>query len=98
MGWGFRRSLRFGPFRINLSKSGIGYSVGMRGLRVGKDGKGRNYRALGIPGTGIFRRDYYPSNPNRTPINLGAWFAPPRIFILIPIFLVLLWALIKSLT
>jgi hypothetical protein len=39
MGWGFRRSINFGPLRINLAKSGVGYSVGTRGLRVGKDAR-----------------------------------------------------------
>jgi hypothetical protein len=59
MGWGFRRSINFGPLRINLAKSGVGYSVGTRGLRVGKDARGRNYSSLSIPATGIYRRDYY---------------------------------------
>jgi hypothetical protein len=53
MGWSFRRSFRFGPFRVNLSKSGVGYSVGTRGIRVGEDSEGRRYRSLNIPGTGI---------------------------------------------
>jgi Protein of unknown function (DUF4236) len=59
MGWGFRRSINFGPLRINLSKSGMGYSVGTRGLRVGKDVNGRTYSSVSIPATGIYRRDYY---------------------------------------
>jgi hypothetical protein len=58
MGWGIRRSVTFGPLRVNLSNSGIGYSVGTRGFRLGKDAKGRKYRAMSIPGTGIYRRDY----------------------------------------
>jgi hypothetical protein len=62
MGWGFRRSVNLGPLRLNLSKSGLGYSVGTRGFRVGKDAKGRKYRSLSIPQTGIFRRDYYSSS------------------------------------
>lgn len=40
MGWYLRKSLRLGPLRINLSKSGIGGSVGVRGLRVGTGPKG----------------------------------------------------------
>lgn len=93
MGWSFRRSLRFGLFRLNLSKSGIGYSVGVRGLRYGKDAKGRKYRALNLPGTGIYRRDYFPATPARP---RGSWFAPPRIFLLAALFLFLLWILIKA--
>jgi hypothetical protein len=58
MGWGFRRSINLGPLRINASKSGIGYSVGGRGFRIGKDAKGRRYTAASIPGTGIYNRNY----------------------------------------
>jgi hypothetical protein len=61
MGWNFRRSVNLGPLRINASKSGIGYSIGGRGFRVGKDAKGRKYTAVSIPGTGIYRRDYRQS-------------------------------------
>jgi Protein of unknown function (DUF4236) len=28
MGFFYRKSVNFGPFRVNLSKSGVGYSVG----------------------------------------------------------------------
>jgi hypothetical protein len=35
MSFYLRDSIRFGPFRLNLSKSGIGLSVGVTGLRVG---------------------------------------------------------------
>jgi hypothetical protein len=58
MGWGFRRSLKLGPLKLNFSKSGVGYSVGVRGLRVGKDAKGRSYTAASIPGTGLYSRTY----------------------------------------
>jgi hypothetical protein len=68
MGWSFRRSARFGPLRLNLSKSGIGYSVGFRGFRIGKDAKGRNYSQASIPGTGIYRRDYYRAAGPVTPV------------------------------
>lgn len=40
MGWYLRKSLRFGPLRFNLSKSGIGTSIGVKGLRVGTGPKG----------------------------------------------------------
>jgi hypothetical protein len=59
MGWNIRRSVNFGPLRINLSKSGLGYSVGTRGFRVGQDARGRRYRSLSIPKTGVYRRDYF---------------------------------------
>jgi len=58
MAWRFRKSIKLGPLRFNLSKSGIGTSVGVRGFRVGTDAKGRSYTAASIPGTGIYNRTY----------------------------------------
>lgn len=40
MGLYFRKSKSFGPFRINLSKSGVGISTGIKGLRVSTGPKG----------------------------------------------------------
>jgi hypothetical protein len=37
MGWNLRKGFNFGPLRINLSRRGVGYSVGARGLRIGRD-------------------------------------------------------------
>ena len=93
MGWSFRRSFRFGPFRVNLSKSGVGYSVGTRGIRVGEDSEGRRYRSLNIPGTGIFKRDYLSANPAKP---RRSWFARPLVFLLGAALLVVLWILMKS--
>jgi hypothetical protein len=53
MGWYFRRAIGFGPFRLNLSKSGLGWSVGRRGLRGGRDARGRRTTHASIPGTGV---------------------------------------------
>src|ERR1700722_17488825 len=64
MGWRFRKSINFGPLRINLSRKGAGVSVGGRGFRVGHDASGRTYSQTSIPGTGIYRRDYYKGNPS----------------------------------
>jgi hypothetical protein len=58
MVWSFRRSIKFGPVRINMSKSGVGYSVGGTGFRMGKDAKGRQYTQASIPGTGVYNRSY----------------------------------------
>jgi hypothetical protein len=43
MGWYIRRYIKVGPVRFNLSKSGIGTSVGVRGFRVGVRPNGRTY-------------------------------------------------------
>jgi len=53
MGFYFRRSVNLGPFRVNLSKSGVGYSVGGAGFRTGRSAKGRRYTSFNVPGTGM---------------------------------------------
>ncbi len=58
MGWNWRKAFNFGPLRVNLSKKGVGYSVGVRGYRVGRDAKGQDYNQTSIPGTGIYKRAY----------------------------------------
>lgn len=54
MGYRFRKSINLGGgFKINLSKSGIGYSWGIPGLRYTKLANGRERHTYSIPGTGI---------------------------------------------
>ena len=53
MGWRFRKSINFGPFRMNFSKKGIGYSVGGKGYRLTKKADGGIRQTISIPGTGI---------------------------------------------
>lgn len=54
MGLRYRKSINLGGgFRINLSKSGIGYSWGVKGYRVTKTAKGTTRKTASIPGTGI---------------------------------------------
>ena len=54
MTWRLRRSVGFGPVRVNLSGRGIGYSIGVPGLRVGVRSTGRRYRTTSVPGTGLY--------------------------------------------
>jgi hypothetical protein len=54
MGLRYRKSFHLGGgVRINLSKSGVGYSWGGKGFRVSKTAKGTTRRTASIPGTGI---------------------------------------------
>ena len=54
MGLRYRKSINLGGgFRVNLSKSGVGYSFGGKGYRVTKTAKGTTRRTASIPGTGI---------------------------------------------
>ncbi|SDH16399.1 DUF4236 domain-containing protein [Mucilaginibacter gossypii] len=40
MSWSYRKSFGSGPFRVNFSKSGISYSMGVKGARVNVGPKG----------------------------------------------------------
>lgn len=52
MGFRYRKSINLGGgFRINISKSGIGYSWGVKGYRITKTAKGTTRRTSSIPGT-----------------------------------------------
>ena len=53
MGWSFRKAFNIGPFRVNVSKSGVGYSVGGGGFRTGVRSNGASYQSASIPGTGL---------------------------------------------
>jgi Protein of unknown function (DUF4236) len=71
MGWSFRRSKSLGLFRLNFSKSGIGYSFGVKGARIGVNSKGKQYVRGGIPGTGLYYQSSLPdaqhAQPGQTP-------------------------------
>jgi hypothetical protein len=49
MGFYLRKSIKVGPFRLNLSKSGIGISGGIPGFRIGSGPRG-NYVHMGRGG------------------------------------------------
>ena len=54
MGFRFRKSINLGGgFRINLSKTGVGYSWGTKGFRYTKTATGKRRKTLSIPGTGV---------------------------------------------
>ena len=53
MGLRIRKSINIGGFRINISKSGIGYSYGVKGARATKKSNGGTRLTAYIPGTGI---------------------------------------------
>ena len=54
MGFNYRKSIRVGKSgRINLSKSGVGFSFAAGLLRLTKTAKGNKRLTMNIPGTGI---------------------------------------------
>ena len=56
MGLSFRKSVKVGPFRLNFSTRGVGYSVGGAGFRTGVSPSGRSYTTFSAPGTGLSYR------------------------------------------
>lgn len=68
MAWNFKKSKSFGKFaRLNISKRGVGFSLGAKGFRVGVNSKGV-YRTFSIPRTGLSNTKYI-STSKKTPSN-----------------------------
>lgn len=66
MGFRFRKSIKAGPFRINFSRSGVGYSFGGKGARVTKMPNGRTRTTISMPGTGVsYVTEYGSKKGNR---------------------------------
>jgi hypothetical protein len=68
MGFYYRKSVNLGPFRVNLSKSGLGYSVGGRGFRVGTTAREKKYclaRTLRVSPVGLIFEQATERPPSR---------------------------------
>jgi hypothetical protein len=65
-----RKSVKAGPFRFNLSRSGVGVSVGVPGFRVGTGPRG-NYVRVGAGGV------QYRSTLRSPEARESAWTPPP---------------------
>lgn len=66
MSWSFRKSTSLGPFRFNLSRSGIGMSFGVKGARISVNTRG-TYVNLGA--NGIYYRKRISGVSDSRPIN-----------------------------
>jgi tetratricopeptide (TPR) repeat protein len=87
MGFRVRKSIKIAPgIRMNVGKSGIGYSAGVRGARVSRSATGRVTRTLSLPGTGLShsqtlsgsRSRSTPSRSGSTRLGAPAPVAPPK--------------------
>jgi hypothetical protein len=77
MGFFFRKSIGFGPVRINLSKSGVGASIGVKGARLIALARGSTYITVGTHGF-----YYRPANPKASRgefPQLNIWNGPHNI-------------------
>ena len=57
----FRKRIKIGGINVNLSGSGVGFSVGVPGLRTGISSTGKRYTSYGLPGTGLYDVKYHSS-------------------------------------
>jgi hypothetical protein len=82
---------------MNLSKSGVGYSLGIPGFRVGTDAKGRRFTAASIPGTGLYNRTYSRKVPDvsETAENPQASRGSRQVWWIVAIALAVVWALLR---
>ncbi len=63
MGMKFRKSINLGGgTKLNLSKSGVGISTGVKGFRVSKNTSGRSRVTASLPGTGLSYTKEYGSS------------------------------------
>lgn len=75
MGFRIRKSKNFGGLRINLSKTGLGASVGGKGVRFTKKAGGGIRTTVHIPGTGLSyvkdssKKRKYKKSSNKTSNN-----------------------------
>jgi hypothetical protein len=76
--WQWRKSFGRGPFRITFSKKGVGYSVGVPGVRLGRSPTGKAYVSQFIPGTG-FRKITYLDKSKARPPGSGPIATPPAV-------------------
>lgn len=77
MGLRFRRSIRVLPgIRINLSRSGLSTSVGVRGAHV-TVGHGKVRETVGVPGSGV---SYTTMDSTRSEANSAPGSANPGRF------------------
>lgn len=80
MGFRFRKSIKAGPLRINLSKSGVGYSVGGKGFRYTKKANGGTRTTYNIPGTGISYVEETGAKKRSTDTRKGVSSTVPKTF------------------
>lgn len=64
MGLRFRKSFGSGPFRVNLSKSGVSYSIGTKGASVTKKANGGIRTSVGTSGM-YYTKDFGGSSVSR---------------------------------
>ena len=88
MGLRFRKSLGKGV-RINISKSGVGYSVGSKGYRITKLANGRTRETISVPGTGVSYVSESSSGSKKVKVN-SCSSSSPKISTVYLIFIIII--------
>jgi len=77
MGFRFQKSIKICPgFRLNLSKSGVGWSVGPRGAKLSSGPSGTHVHVSAV-GTGLYYRKKI--SPNKSKASTGGSTSSPAI-------------------
>jgi len=76
MGFYIRKSFSFGPLRLNLSRSGLGYSLGVKGARIGIGPRG-SYVQMGRDGL-YYRQTLHSARQTTEPVPLGTQRSTPQ--------------------
>src|SRR3954463_12967872 len=71
MGFSFRKSIGFGPFKVNLSKSGVGVSTGVKGARISTGPSGT--KVYGGWGPFRYQKKVAPGERAGGPGRRGGW-------------------------
>ena len=85
MGIRFRKSINIGGLKLNISKSGIGYSFGKAGVRFTKTANGRSRQTYSIPKSGIS----YVKETKKNENNIFSKLISSLIFIFVVAYLIL---------
>ena len=75
MSFYLRKSVKAGPFRVSLSRSGIGMSTGVPGLRVGPGPRGSYIR---VGGHGVYYRQTLSQPRGRARTMPAVRYSPPQ--------------------
>ena len=76
MGWQFRKSKSFGPFRLSFTRRGVSLSAGSPLARISVSNRGEVRETTRIPGTGIYKTTKVASPSSSTPMPNSAAAKP----------------------
>lgn len=64
-----RKQIRLGWFNINISKRGVGFSVGRRGMRVGRNARGEEFFEAAQDGVSVHKAKTLGSRSHKKTVH-----------------------------